>query len=152
MSDHQAGESRQSRSVVEPSTTATIWVGFRHRYDGQVRPIEDAIACAQTYCDEVGLCVSVTPTTFVYTNGSEPGCAVGLIDYPRFPSGAQQVEAHALTLAERLRVALDQLRVSVVLPGRTVMLSDPSVAGDPAPPRRMANPYADIDRMCGPTV
>lgn len=39
----------------------------------------------RAYCDEVGYCVTVTPTSYVYTGGEESGFIVGLINYPRFP-------------------------------------------------------------------
>lgn len=106
-----------------PSFTATIFVGFRVRYSGEVHTLDEAKAICSRFCDEVGLCVSVTQTEFVYTNGGEPGCAVGLINYPRFPSLAGDVEDKALRLAELLMVGLGQWRVSVVFADRTVMLS-----------------------------
>lgn len=106
-----------------PTFVATVYVGFKERYDGKLHDISEALAVAQEYVNAVGLCVTVTPTTFVYSNGGEPGCAVGLINYPRFPSEPQAIKAHALELARRLQAALGQMRVSVVLPDDTVMLS-----------------------------
>lgn len=104
--------------------TATIFVGRRVRRTSEVLPEEVAIRVVQEYCDSVGWCVTVTPTLFVYKNGSEPGFAIGVINYPRFPSSFDELERRTLELAERLQVALQQLRVSVVFPDRTVMLTD----------------------------
>jgi hypothetical protein len=106
---------------------ATIHVGFRVRNTGQVHRPEEARAICQRFCDEVGLCVSVTATEFIYTNGSEPGCVVGLINYPRFPATPVEIEEKALRLAELLMLGLGQWRVSVVFPDRTVMLSNPEI-------------------------
>lgn len=105
--------------------TATIWCGLRERYDGVQHAHEDAVAVCQEYVDEVGWCVSVTPTEFVYKHGHEPGAAVGIVNYPRFPSDEAELRRRALELAERLRVRLGQIRVSVVFADGTVMLSAP---------------------------
>ena len=37
------------------------------------------------HCFDVGLCVTVEPTTYIYTGGEEDGVVIGLINYPRFP-------------------------------------------------------------------
>jgi ferredoxin len=111
-----------------PTFTATIYVGFRSvRTDAPtftLHTIDEARAICQAYCNAVGLCVTLTPTEFVYTDGGEPGVIVGLINYPRFSSTPEAIRKHALTLAERLRVGLGQWRVSVVMPGETVMLGE----------------------------
>jgi hypothetical protein len=105
--------------------TATIYVGHRVGRTGQSFisfSIEHTKAIVQKYVDEVGLCVTVTPTTFVYTNDQEGGAIVGLINYPRFPSEPETIKGHALALAERLREGLSQWKVSVVMPQETIML------------------------------
>lgn len=107
-----------------PTFTATIYVGLEVRATGKRFTTKEALAICQRYCDDVGLCVSVTRTRFVYTKGSEPGVAVGLINYPRFPVPVATIKALALELAGLLREGLRQLRVSVVFPDETVMLGD----------------------------
>ncbi len=104
--------------------TATIYVGLRNNDAGDSFPVGLAKQICQDYVNQVGLCVTVTETTFVYTNGSEPGVIVGLINYPRFPSGSYAIRQHALQLARRLRKGLKQKRVSVVFPNETVMLGN----------------------------
>lgn len=99
---------------------ATIYVS-REVKDGPVLDYETIVATCRAYCDQVGLCVTVSPVTFVYTDGQEEGAAVGLINYPRFPSSRRTLRRHALNLTERLQVALGQRRASVVLPGLTYM-------------------------------
>lgn len=110
-----------------PTYTATIYVGLRVGRSAEpakiVHSLADASRICQEYVDAAGLCVTVTPTTFIYTNGGEPGCIVGLIN-PRFPSTQAAIRAHALALAELLLVGLEQFKVSVVLPDETVMLGE----------------------------
>jgi hypothetical protein len=110
------------------TSPATIYVGFREGRSAEapkrVHSLDEARGVVQAYCDEVGLCVTLTPTEYVYTKGGEPGCIVGLINYPRFPSTRKQIRDHALVLGERLRVALGQFKVTVVMPDETVMLGE----------------------------
>ena len=101
--------------------TATIYVGRKKRL-GALQPSSVGYRICQSYCNEVGLCVTLTPTKFIYTNGGESGFAVGLINYPRFPAEVSTIRKHALELAERLKSAYAQYRVTVVFPNKTIML------------------------------
>jgi hypothetical protein len=105
------------------TVTATIYSGLREGYDGIVHVIEDAATICRKYVDVAGLCVSITPTEFAYTNGSETGVAIGLINYPRFPSSDDDVRRHATNLALRLMDGLKQNRISIVMADKTFMLS-----------------------------
>lgn len=87
---------------------------------GRAADIEDQ---CRTYCDEVGLCVTCTPTVFIYTHGEEDGYIVGLINYPRFPSEPATIWAHAEALAERLRVEACQQSYTIQAPDKTVWFS-----------------------------
>lgn len=69
---------------------------------------EKARQICQKFCDDRGLCVTVTETTYVYTGGREAGVIVGLINYPRFPSDAAAIGDKAAHLALRLREGLGQ--------------------------------------------
>ncbi len=119
---------RKAAANTVPTFTASIPVGFRVGRSGQpatrVHSIDEAMEVCQAYCDEVGLCVTVTPTTFIYTKGREPGVLVGLINYPRFPSTPEKIREHATALAERLRAGLEQWKVCIVCPDETVMLGN----------------------------
>ena len=53
-------------------------------------------ACAE-YCT-VGFCVTVTPTRYVFTGGSETGAIIGLINYARFPIDSFDLWEHAEAL------------------------------------------------------
>lgn len=46
--------------------------------------VQHAKQVCREFCFAVGLCVTVEPTTYIYTGGEEAGVRVGLINYPRF--------------------------------------------------------------------
>lgn len=102
--------------------TATIYVGTKIRKTGQVLPLGRGRLWLQEYVDRVGLCVTITPTEFLYTRGNEPGFSVGLINYPRFPSSPEMLREHALAIAEGLCRLYEQGKVTVVFPDQTVMV------------------------------
>lgn len=111
------------RCVSVPTFTATIWCGLFCKAQHRMYTRVMAEAICQRYCNEVGLCVTVSDTQFIYTNGCENGVQVGLINYPRFPAEPEGIRNHALELAVRLMDELGQMRVSVVFPDETVMLT-----------------------------
>jgi hypothetical protein len=76
----------------------------------------------QKHVDCIGLCVTFTPTTFIYTKGNEPGFSVGLINYPRFPSTRLDIRQHALAIGYLMLREFKQFKVSIVFPDETVML------------------------------
>ena len=86
------------KAVNEPNETK-IFIG------GSVDMAKDK--CLE-YCTRVGLCVTVTPTTYMYRGGGCEGVIIGLINYPRFPSTTQQIWAHAMNLAYELKAYLGQ--------------------------------------------
>ncbi len=67
-----------------------------------------------------GLCVTVTPTTFVYTGGAEEGVEVGLVNYPRFPSTQGILDVKAQRLGKHLLERLCQHSFLVVSPDVTM--------------------------------
>jgi len=104
-----------------------IFCGLREGYTSMLRAFEEAKSIVQAYVDGVGLCVSITETQFIYTNGHEPGLIIGLINYPRFPSEKEALLSKAMGLAEKLMDELKQYRVSVVTPEYTYLLENPSL-------------------------
>jgi hypothetical protein len=85
--------------------------------------INHAQRVCSEHCDEVGLCVTLTPTTYVYTGGQEAGFVVGLINYPRFPQGPEELHSRALELGMRLRLALGQDSFSIQTNPQTTWFS-----------------------------
>lgn len=55
-----------------------------------------------------GLCVAVHPVDYIYTMGAEAGLCVTLINYPRYPSSPEEIEAQAVELGHVLCEALAQ--------------------------------------------
>ena len=106
-----------------PTFTATVFVGFRETDTGAVHTLHEAETIAQIYVNRVGLCITLTPTQFIYTNGSEPGCMIGLINYPRFPSDQEGIEYHAQSIAAKYMHEFRQQRVSILFADKTIMLT-----------------------------
>lgn len=77
----------------------------------------------QQHAADVGMCVTVSPQTFIYTGGCEEGFCVGFINYPRFPKPAEDIIAAARDLANILLVHLGQHSYSIVSPIDTIWVS-----------------------------
>lgn len=104
---------------------ARIYVGFKNRDTGKVvGSMKKARKICQGFCNDVSYCVTVEPTELIYCKGMERGVVVGMINYPRFPEENFQTEIYARSLGETLMVAFKQMRVSIVMPDKTVMLSN----------------------------
>jgi hypothetical protein len=103
--------------------TATIYVGFKMGYNGDELPWSVGEKICQDFVNDIGLCVTLTPTAFVYKYGRENGMTVGLINYPRFPDAQMNIKVKAFRLAKLLMSAYRQQRVSVVFPDETFTLS-----------------------------
>jgi hypothetical protein len=69
-----------------------------------------------------GLCVTLTPTTFIYTYGAEEGVRVGMVNYPRFPKTPEQIRERALRIAENLMNDLVQRTALIEMPEVTTWL------------------------------
>ncbi len=102
--------------------TATIYCGLREEYSQRVHKESEVERIVQDYCNRIGLCITLAPTKFVYTNGNEPGVMIGLINYPRFPSTPQKIRKQAMNLAAILKEKLKQRRMSIAFPDKTIML------------------------------
>lgn len=85
--------------------------------------IEQAKQVCRRYCYEVGLCVTIEPTTYIYTGGEEVGFRIGLINYPRFPKEPEKLWTRAVELADQLRDTLCQHSYSLIAPDKTVWSS-----------------------------
>ena len=76
-----------------PSFFANIWIA------GDLEAIRTT--CRQ-FCFNNPLCVSITPTEYIYTGAAETGACVRLINYPRFPTKPSEVMKLARSLAVQL--------------------------------------------------
>lgn len=86
-------------------------------------PIEVAKQVIRKDCLRQGLCVTVEPTTFIYTGGEEAGFVVGLVNYPRFPSEPADLEARARDLMGQLLDATFQHSAMLMTPTTTEWVS-----------------------------
>jgi hypothetical protein len=85
--------------------------------------IAQAEQVCREYCFKAGLCVTVTPTQYIYTGGQEAGFAVGLINYPRFPTDASALQIHAEHLGLQLMERLCQHSFTIESNRRTLWYS-----------------------------
>lgn len=84
----------------------------------------DATRICRQFCMDKGFCVTVTPTTYVYTGGAEAGVIVRCINYPRFPSENAELWNKTLILADKLRAGLCQHSYTMIAPDRTLWVSE----------------------------
>ena len=95
-------------------TTKTFWAKIY--VSGPLDVIRQA--CRKS-CLEEGLCVTIEPTTFIYTGGEERGTVVGLVNYPRFPSTQDKIYKRARKLALLILEKTYQHSVMVMTPDET---------------------------------
>ena len=85
--------------------------------------IAQAKQVCREHCFDVGLCVHIEPVDFIYTGGEEAGFKIGLINYPRFPSDHESLNAAAQALAQRLMEHLCQHSFCIIGPSQTEWFS-----------------------------
>jgi hypothetical protein len=91
-------------------------------------PIEVAKQVIRKDCLRLGLCVTVDPTTFIYTGGEEAGFVVGLLNYPRFPCEPEALIARARDLMTQLLDATFQHSALLMTPDETTWITKREVA------------------------
>lgn len=85
--------------------------------------LDTARNICREWCFREGACVTVEPTSYIYTGGEETGVRVGFINYPRFPKEEQELMNRACRLGIDLMHALHQHSFSIVGPTETVWYS-----------------------------
>lgn len=65
------------------------------------------------FCREIGWCVTITPTDYVYSGGQEAGFIVEAINYARFPTDRNEIHRRTHNLAQKLAKELNQKSYSV---------------------------------------
>ena len=106
-----------------PPFQVQIWVGLKETDTGEVSDLSVIENICQEHCDDIGDCVTVTKTKYIYSDGNEPGAVIGWISYPRFPRTIDEVKKRAINLAEKLMEELHQKRVTITTPTESIMLS-----------------------------
>ena len=84
---------------------------------------DKAESTCRAFCNQVGLCVTITRTVYVFSGGEEAGVIVGLINYPRFPKAPSEIWHLAEALASFLREHLSQQSYTIQAPDKTVWFS-----------------------------
>lgn len=82
-------------------------------------PIEVAKQVLRQECLREGLCITIEPTTFIYTGGEEAGFVVGILNYPRFASTSDMLLGRARAIMHRLLDATFQHSALLVAPNTT---------------------------------
>lgn len=104
--------------ILETKTASAFWARIYIAGD-----LEQAKQVCREWCTEVGGCVTVGPTSYIYTGGEEAGVVVGFIDYPRFPKPPEEIEAQAEQLAQQLMLRLCQHSYTIVTPSGSTWYS-----------------------------
>lgn len=86
-------------------------------------PIEVAKQVIREHALAHPICVTVEPTTFIYTGGEEQGYVVGLLNYPRFPTAPNELNVRAQQLAELLLDRTFQHSALIVTPENTTWIT-----------------------------
>lgn len=74
-------------------------------------------------CFVEGLCVTLTPTKYIYTGGEEVGYIVGFINYPRFPKQPEEIYNRARDLLVTLIKETYQKSGTIVATDKTEFIS-----------------------------
>lgn len=98
------------RTEVSPTYTVRLYLSG---------PIDVAKQAIRADTLRAGLCVTVEPTTYIYTGGEEAGYVVGLLNYPRFPCEPQRLEERARELMQKLLAATHQHSALMVTPAQS---------------------------------
>jgi len=86
-------------------------------------PVDDVKRICREYTWNHGLCVTITPTDYIYTGGEESGVIIEIINYPRFPATSTKIAETAINLGMNLVHGLHQRSFSVMTPDETVRFS-----------------------------
>lgn len=74
---------------------------------------------SECYPPNEGLCVTIDPTTFIYSGGEESGFVAGFLNYPRFPTTPERLFERATAIAATLVIELCQWSALLVAPDKT---------------------------------
>ena len=87
---------------------------------GDINQIKQS--CRQ-FCNDIGLCVTVTETDYIYTGGSQTGATIGLINYPKFPKTETELNEAAVNLGLKILHDACQESFTIESPKETTYIS-----------------------------
>lgn len=105
---------------MNPKSTIADTHTLRIFISGPISVIEQI--CRQA-CLQDPICVTVEPTKFIYTGGEEAGAVIGLLNYPRFPRSAEEINIRAKSLAIKLLEGTHQRNALIVTNEKTELIS-----------------------------
>lgn len=86
--------------------------------------IDTAKRVIRKHAMDEGMCVTIEPTTYIYTGGEEQGFKIGYINYPRFPIADYGVfRSKVIKMAHRVRLETGQMSFTVMFPDETEFYS-----------------------------
>ena len=100
---------------------AKIFCGLREAYTDIRHSSQEAFDVCRDYVNRVGLCVTLTETEFVYTDGWEHGVIIGLINYPRFKPSKRSIKKHTENIVSILQLEFKQIRISYIIDNKIYM-------------------------------
>lgn len=103
------------KAAIAPAREVKIYIG------GDLTAIHTV---CRFFCAD-RMCVTITPTTFMYAGGSETGASIGLINYARFPESAEDLDKKAFVLAKKLMNYCCQKSCSICTPTQSYFLKNP---------------------------
>lgn len=96
-------------------------------YNVEIHMAGDINAAAlfiQQVAAKKGLCVTISPQSYIYSGGREEGFRIGFINYPRFPSEPSEIFKQAYYLADWVADHIGQHSYSIVTPSETYWYSE----------------------------
>jgi len=108
--------------ITVETISAKIYLGLREGYTDKIHTINELEKFLQKEANKGGLCLTITPTIFIYKDGKENGAIIGLINYPRFPKNEGELKFTAEKIAKLCKEEYKQQRVSIEYKDETIML------------------------------
>lgn len=103
--------------MINQKTSPTYWVKIFI-----AGPLDEIEQACRKFCLK-GLCVTVTPTNYIYTFGEESGVEIGIINYPRFPKEPEEILDTAQDLGFALMEDCCQGSFTIMTPDKTTFYS-----------------------------
>jgi hypothetical protein len=96
---------------------ARIYCGTRIGYSSKSFPFDRIKNVCKEYCINVGIELVVTPTHYVYPQGSELGAIIEVISDPKNPKSKEEIEEMAIGISRHLLRELEQFKVTLITMG-----------------------------------
>ncbi len=102
--------------------TAKIYLGLKTGNTERVQDIETLKDFLEKNVKKTGLCLTITPTTFIYNDERETGAIIGLINYSRFPETKESIKQTTEEIANLCREHYKKNKIAIEYQNQTIML------------------------------